>query len=60
MQGGTFLVLAYIAIWLGTLAYVGWLALRQRGIAIEVEDVRRLAERQHNADGSAEQPASSK
>ena len=55
MQGGTYLVLAYIAIWLGMLAYVGWLALRQRGISVEIEALRQLVERR-SADETAPGP----
>lgn len=42
MQGGTYLVIAYIIMWAGVLAYLGWLALRMRGVRIELESVREL------------------
>lgn len=42
MQGGTYLVIAYIIMWAGVLAYLGWIALRMRGVRIELESVRAL------------------
>lgn len=42
MQGGTYLVIAYIIMWAGVLAYLGWIALRMRGVRIELESVREL------------------
>ena len=46
MQGNTFLVLAYAIAWVGILAYLGWIALRMRGVRSELETVRELVERQ--------------
>jgi CcmD family protein len=37
-----YVVAAYALIWLGLLAYVGWLALRLRGVRTELETVREL------------------
>ncbi len=42
MQGGTYLVIAYIIMWVGVLAYLGWIALRMRGVRTELEGVREL------------------
>jgi hypothetical protein len=55
MQGGTYLVIAYIIMWAGVLAYLGWIALRMRGVRIELESVRELvreSEREQGATGS--------
>ena len=42
MQGGTYLVIAYIIMWAGLLVYLGWIALRMRGVRTELEAVREL------------------
>ena len=42
MQGVTYLVMAYVVIWLGLLAYVGWTALQIRGVRTDLETVRDL------------------
>ena len=42
MQGGTYLVIAYIVMWAGLLVYLGWIALRMRGVRPELEAVREL------------------
>jgi hypothetical protein len=44
-MGATLLIIGYALIWLGLLAYVGWLALRMRGVRAEVEAARELLER---------------
>lgn len=44
MHGNTVLVVAYAVIWLGLLAYIGWLALRMRGVRTELDTVRSLVE----------------
>jgi hypothetical protein len=44
-MGTTLLVIAYALIWLGLMAYVGWLTLRMRGVQAEVEAARELLER---------------
>lgn len=46
MQGSTYLVFGYAALWLGLMAYLGWIALRLRGVRTEMETVRALAEEQ--------------
>lgn len=52
MSGGTYLVVAYIIMWAGVLAYLGWIALRMRGVRTELESVRELVrEREQNASG---------
>lgn len=55
MHGNTVLVVAYAVIWLGLLAYIGWLALRMRGVRTELDTVRALVEeREQQASGTAE------
>ena len=58
MQGGTYLVIAYIIMWAGVLVYLGWIALRMRGVRTELEAVRELVrEREQSAsqnDGTDE------
>ena len=50
MQGGAYLVIAYIVMWAGLLVYLGWIALRMRGVRTELETVRELVrEREQNA-----------
>lgn len=52
MSSGTYLVIAYIIMWAGVLAYLGWIALRMRGVRTELESVRELVrEREQNASG---------
>ena len=52
MSGGTYLIVAYIIMWAGVLAYLGWIALRMRGVRTELESVRELVrEREQNASG---------
>jgi hypothetical protein len=54
MHGVTYLVVTYAALWLGMLAYLGWIALRLRGVRTEVEAVRDLvAEREREGAGGA-------
>ena len=56
MQGSTFLVIAYAVVWVGLLAYLGWIALRVRGVSAELEAVRELVDsRDQPAGGSAQQ-----
>ena len=53
MQGGTYLVIAYIVMWAGLLVYLGWIALRMRGVRTELEAVRELVrEREKGASQS--------
>ena len=43
-------MIAYIIMWAGVLAYLGWIALRMRGVRTELEAVRELVrEREQNA-----------
>ena len=50
MQGGTYLVIAYLIMWAGLLVYLGWIALRMRGVRTELETVRELVhEREQHA-----------
>ncbi len=50
-MGTILLVIAYALIWLGLLAYLGWLTLRMRGVRTDVEAARELFERR---EGEAE------
>lgn len=52
MQGGAYLVIAYIVMWAGLLVYLGWIALRMRGVRTELEAVRELV---HEREQSASQ-----
>ncbi|HEX6544040.1 MAG TPA: hypothetical protein VF040_19960 [Ktedonobacterales bacterium] len=56
MQGGTYLVIAYIIMWAGVLAYLGWIALRIRGVRTDLESVRELV-REREREASAGQGA---
>jgi hypothetical protein len=61
MHGATYLVVTYAVLWLGMLAYLGWIALRMRGVRAEVEAVRELLdEREASQSGVRErrQPGS--
>jgi CcmD family protein len=40
----SYVVAAYALIWIGLLAYIGWIALRMRGVQTELETVRELVE----------------
>ncbi len=39
-----YLVVAYAVVWVALLAYVGWIALRMRGVQTDLEAVRELVE----------------
>lgn len=43
-MGTTLLVAAYALIWLGLMAYLGWITLRMRGVRADVESARDLLE----------------
>lgn len=51
MQGGNvaFLVATYAIIWIALLLYVGWIALRLRGVRTDVETVRALLDERERA-----------
>jgi CcmD family protein len=49
-QGFSFLVAAYIVVWLGLLIYLGFIALRMRGIRLELAAVEELV-RERTSDG---------
>jgi CcmD family protein len=44
-----YVVAAYALIWIGLLAYIGWVALRMRGVRNELEAVRELVEERERA-----------
>jgi CcmD family protein len=52
MHGNTALVVTYAIIWLALLGYLGWLALRVRGVHEELATVRELVQEHERADGS--------
>ncbi len=41
-MGTTLLIVVYAVVWLGLLAYLGWIALRMRGVRADVESAREL------------------
>jgi hypothetical protein len=52
-----FLVAAYAIFWIALLVYVGWIALRLRGVRTDVEAVRELLdERERERERATEQP----
>lgn len=53
MQDFTFLILAYGVVWLALLGYLGWIALRIRGVHTELETVRELVEERERAGGTS-------
>ncbi len=56
MQGANvvYLVVAYAVVWVALLAYLGWIALRMRGVQTDLEAVRELVEeREARIDGAA-------
>lgn len=55
MQGANviYLVVAYAVVWVALLAYVGWIALRMRGVQTDLEAVRELVEEREAHHDSA-------
>jgi CcmD family protein len=49
----SFLVVAYGIVWLALLGYLGWIALRIRGVHTELETVRELVEARERASTDA-------
>lgn len=47
-QGFSYLVAAYIVIWVGLLIYLGFLALRMRGVRTELAAIEELVREQQN------------
>jgi CcmD family protein len=45
-QGFSYLVAAYIVVWVGLLLYVGFLALRMRGVRTELVAIEELVREQ--------------
>lgn len=45
-QGFSYLVAAYIVIWVGLLVYLGFLALRMRGVRTELAAIEELVREQ--------------
>lgn len=46
-----YVVATFAIIWVGLLAYLGWIALRVRGVRSELETVRELVEERLDAAG---------
>ena len=44
-----YVVAAYALIWIGLLTYIGWIALRMRGVRTELETVRELLDERERA-----------
>ena len=51
MDNTILLVVAYALIWLGLLAYLGWLNLRMRGVRADLEAARELLDRRAEGTG---------
>ena len=49
----TYLIIAYTVIWIGFFAYLGWIALRLRGLRTELETVRELVDDRERDGGAA-------
>ena len=47
-----FLVAAYAIIWIALLVYIGWIALRLRGVRTDLEAVRELLDERERAGDS--------
>ncbi|HEY7976466.1 MAG TPA: hypothetical protein VID72_14050 [Ktedonobacterales bacterium] len=41
-MGTNFLIITYAIVWLGLMAYLGWITLRMRGVRADVESAREL------------------
>ena len=39
-----YLIAAFTVVWVGLIAYLGWIALRIRGVRLELETTRALVE----------------
>lgn len=50
-QGFLYLAAAYIMAWLGLVLYMGFLALRMRGVRTELAAVEELVREQQQGDG---------
>lgn len=48
MQGSTYLIAAYIVVWVGLLLYLGAIALRMRGVRTELAAIEELVREQQN------------
>jgi hypothetical protein len=45
-MGANFVIITYGVVWLGLMAYLGWITLRMRGVRAEVESARELLDTQ--------------
>lgn len=55
-----YLIAAYAVLWVGLLAYIGWIALRMRGVKGEVETLRDLLDERDRAARAAKRAQSTK
>lgn len=55
MQGANvvYLVVAYAVVWVALLAYLGWIALRVRGVQTDLEAVREIVEEREAGNSRA-------
>ncbi len=49
-QGFSYLAAAYIVVWIGLLLYLGFLALRMRGVRTELAAVEELVREQQQSE----------
>jgi CcmD family protein len=49
-EGFPFLAAAYIAVWVGLLIYLGFIALRMRGVRTELAAVEELVREQQSSE----------
>lgn len=47
-MGTNFLLITYAIVWLGLMAYLGWIVLRMRGVRADVESARELLNERQN------------
>jgi len=50
MQGFSYLVAAYIVVWVGLLLYLGVIVLRMRGVRTELAAIEELVREQHQQE----------
>lgn len=53
MQGTTYLVAAYIVVWVGLLLYLGAITLRMRGVRTELAAIEELVREQMEKENSS-------
>jgi CcmD family protein len=48
-----YLIAAFSVVWVGLIAYLGWIALRIRGVRLELETTRALVEQRETVKKQA-------